>query len=98
MNAEAILAILRQHEPELRALGVTHAALFGSTARGEQVEASDIDILIDVDAAQPIGLFGLAEIGLRIEDYFDVAVDVIERRNLKGQAAKRVALDAIQAF
>jgi predicted nucleotidyltransferase len=34
MNGQEILAKLREHETALRARGVTHAALFGSRARG----------------------------------------------------------------
>jgi uncharacterized protein len=33
----------------LRARGVTHAALFGSRARGDAREDSDTDIMIEID-------------------------------------------------
>ena len=32
---ERVLDVLRQHEPELRARGLTRLALFGSMARGD---------------------------------------------------------------
>lgn len=52
---EEVLGILRQARPDLNArYQVTRISLFGSYARGEQREDSDIDILIDVDPS--IGL------------------------------------------
>ncbi|MGO9740121.1 MAG: nucleotidyltransferase family protein, partial [Roseiarcus sp.] len=48
MQRDAILERLRSRQAELRALGVSHAALFGSRARGEQRVDSDIDILVEI--------------------------------------------------
>jgi len=36
MNCEQVLATLRAHEPTLKAVGVVHLSLFGSTARGDR--------------------------------------------------------------
>lgn len=44
-----VFEILRVHESELRRLGVLHAAMFGSVARGQAVSGSDIDVLIELD-------------------------------------------------
>jgi hypothetical protein len=44
MNGQEIIARLRQNEPALRACGVTHAAVFGSRARGDNRPDSDTDI------------------------------------------------------
>jgi predicted nucleotidyltransferase len=33
MNRDEVIAKLRQHEPELKAVGVVRLSLFGSTAR-----------------------------------------------------------------
>jgi len=38
-----VLQILRTHESKLRLRGVSHAAVFGSVARGEAGAGSDID-------------------------------------------------------
>lgn len=44
---ESILAILQENEEEIRALGVRRLGLFGSFARGEQDEDSDVHVLVD---------------------------------------------------
>lgn len=46
---EDILKTLRKHKPKLTQLGVRAIGLFGSYAREEQTEASDIDLLIDFE-------------------------------------------------
>ncbi len=46
MKSSEIISRLRAHEPELRAAGVMSLALFGSTARGEQRNDSDIDVVV----------------------------------------------------
>ena len=46
LNLKSVLETLRAHETELRGLGVAHAAVFGSVARGEERAESDIDVLV----------------------------------------------------
>jgi predicted nucleotidyltransferase len=46
---DGVLDTLRSHEGELRDLGVSHAAVFGSVARGEAKGTSDVDVLVDLD-------------------------------------------------
>jgi uncharacterized protein len=49
VKRDQIIARLRAAEPELRARGIRHAALFGSAARGEERPDSDIDILLEFE-------------------------------------------------
>jgi predicted nucleotidyltransferase len=44
-----VLHTLRMHRDALRRLGVSHAAVFGSVARGESGGESDLDLLVDLD-------------------------------------------------
>jgi len=55
---------------------VKRAFLFGSAARGEQDELSDIDILVELDYSQPIGL-GFVRMKLELEDLLKRKVDIL---------------------
>jgi uncharacterized protein len=44
-----ILSLLKAKKADLSAKGILAVGLFGSYARGEQTEQSDIDILVDFD-------------------------------------------------
>src|SRR5262245_21272690 len=98
MNLEHALAILRRYEGDLRARGVTHAAVFGSTARRENRPDSDLDILLDFDPEAYVTLFDY--VGLRdyIAGLFDGPVDVIDRVALKPHLRAPKARDAVYAF
>lgn len=47
--SEFILETIRSKKRELKKFGIQRIGLFGSYARGEQTEDSDIDILVDFD-------------------------------------------------
>ncbi len=59
---ERVLGQLRQAAPRLRARGIAHLSLFGSTARGEALPKSDIDLLIEVDRNSRFSLFDLVDL------------------------------------
>ncbi len=58
MDRTAAIAKLKEHEAELKQLGVGHLYLFGSTARGEAREDFDVDLFFD----HPVGSLGLFEL------------------------------------
>jgi len=59
MNKDDAIKILRQHQADLRARGIVHAALFGSVARGEAGTKSDLDILIELDPGVNLDIFAV---------------------------------------
>ena len=51
MNRDEVLNVLRAHKPILsQRFGVTELALFGSFARDQATDTSDVDILVQFDA------------------------------------------------
>jgi uncharacterized protein len=98
MNKQDILDRLRENECALRERGVTHAALFGSRARGDNRPDSDIDIMIDIapEAVQDV----YAYVGLKnyIAGLFTGTVDVVDREALKPYVRPAVTADAVYAF
>jgi predicted nucleotidyltransferase len=66
--------------PFLREYGVVKCALFGSFARGEQTEGSDVDVLVEFAPGTPgLDFFGLK---LDIEDALQRSVDLLTFRSL----------------
>ena len=98
MNKQEILNRLRNNERALRARGVTHAALFGSRARGDNRPDSDIDILIEIEPEAVIDLFDYVGITQFIDDLFPTRVDVANRAALKSFVRPDAERDAIYAF
>lgn len=77
-SREQVLEILRQARPELaREFGVQRLALFGSYARGDPGEESDVDVLVEVDPSLGLRFVDLAE---RIEALLGIPTDVVSRR------------------
>ena len=75
MERDRIISTLRGALPELSSrFGVQSFLLFGSFARGDQTEESDVDLLVDV--ARPITLFGLGALQARLEVLLGRRVEV----------------------
>ncbi len=98
MDRQDIIAKLRENDAALRSQGVTHAALFGSRARGDNRPDSDIDIMIEIDPGARIGVWEYAGIKDYIAGFFDAPVDVVSRESLKPYVRPAATADAIYAF
>jgi hypothetical protein len=72
---------------------VLKAWLFGSYARGEEKPWSDMDILVQYDRNQPIGLLKIASMQLDLEDLLGREVDLVEDGTLRPWAVESVNND-----
>ena len=72
---------------------VLKAWLFGSFARGEEKPWSDLDILVQYDRSQPIGLLKIAGMQLDLEDLLGLDVDLVEEGTLRPWAVENVNRD-----
>src|ERR1700678_333315 len=97
-DLQSVLDTLRAHEADLRRLGVSHAAVFGSVARGEARAESDIDVLVDLDENRPMGIFEYARMKLYINELLEGSSDVVNRRTLKPLLRASILHDAVHAF
>ncbi len=98
MTREEIIARLRENEAALRARGVTHAAVFGSRARGDARPYSDTDIMIEIDPEAPVTIYGYVRIKDFIASLFDGPVDAVDREGLKPYLRPAVTTDTVYAF
>jgi predicted nucleotidyltransferase len=78
---EEVLRILQREKPELmRRYGLKRLALFGSYAREDQREDSDVDIMVEIEPSVGLGFVDLAD---RIEDALGIRTEVVSRRAIK---------------
>jgi predicted nucleotidyltransferase len=98
MNRQEILDRLRENEHALRERGVTHAALFGSRARGDNRPDSDIDIMIEIEPGKVEDLYTYVGLKSYIASLFSDPVDVVDRQALKPRIRPPAEGDAVYAF
>jgi uncharacterized protein len=94
MTREDILATIRANEPRLRELSVRELALFGSFARGDQTEGSDIDFLVEFDQKTFDNYLDTKEL---LENLFGRKVDLVIKANIKPRLRDRILSEAVRA-
>lgn len=84
---EKVIPILKEHK-------VTKAGIFGSYARGEQKNKSDVDILVEIPDNRSL----LEVIGLKIalEDKIKKKVDLVEYECIRKELKNSILNDEIQ--
>ena len=94
MNRAEVLDILRTHKSTLaERYGVTELALFGSFARDEATDKSDIDILVKFDKpATSKSYFGVQ---FYIEDLLGRRVDLVTHKALRSEFRTYVEREAV---
>ena len=89
---------IRRRRREVRDIAERHHAtdifLFGSCARREDDEASDMDFLVDFSAKAT--LFDQIGIGLELEGLFGCKVDVVSRRGLAPELSETLLREAVR--
>ena len=96
MNRQVILSLLAHHAPEMRSqFDVSDLSVFGSVARDEAREGSDLDVLVDFKGRPTFDHF----MGLRffLEDLTGMRVDLVTRQALRPQLSSAITQEAIHA-
>lgn len=92
-----IIEVLKQKREEILDIAARHGAgnvrLFGSVARGEAVEGSDIDLLVEMEEGR--SLLDQAALLLDLQELLGGSVDVVSDRGLKDRIRERVLKEAI---
>jgi predicted nucleotidyltransferase len=97
MERDDAIAKLRAHEAELRQLGIEHLYLFGSTARGEAREDSDVDLFFDHPEGS-LGLYQLMDVKDTAARILGRKTDIMTRRSLHPVLRERIEASALQVF
>lgn len=98
VTRDAALTRLRSFEPQLRARGVRALYLFGSTARDQAGDGSDLDLLFDYDPASRFSLFTQAELIEELSTRIGTKVDLIALDGLRPGFRDRIRAEMISVF
>lgn len=102
MDKDLVIARLREHRDELVAGGVLSLSLFGSVARGEATDESDVDVVVKLDAdivGRGLDYFSsLALLKEKLEAIVGKPVDIVSEPIQKPRLAKEIDRDREFAF
>lgn len=89
---------LKPFEHRLRARGIKALYLFGSTARDEAGEASDLDLLYEYDPSRKFSLFDQAGAMLELSDELGAKVGLVSRIGLRPRLRARIEGEMVRIF
>ena len=81
VRKKEVLTIIRNHQKEIRDLGVRRCGLFGSSVRGQTTEQSDIDILVEFEPGQKT-FDNFMKLAFFLEDLLGREVDLVTVESL----------------
>jgi len=93
-SLDEIKEVLNKHKEELkRRYGVKEIGIFGSFARGEEKDDSDVDILVEFDG--PIGFFKFLELEEFLSNLISRKVDLVSKKALKPHIGKHILEEVV---
>lgn len=95
-SKEHYISLLLQYKMENQEkYGIKRIGIFGSVARGEQKEGSDVDVCVELERPD---LFYLVHIKEELSDLFETPVDVVRlREHMNPILLRNIARDGIYA-
>ena len=88
VDQEQIIKRIQAHRARLAELGVTSLSLFGSVARGDATETSDIDLLVSFDGRATFDRF--MDLKLFLGDLLGRRVDLVTEKALREEIRAQV--------
>lgn len=92
------LAYLIENKEKIREMANRHKfdriRVFGSVARGQEHESSDVDFV--VDPTEDANLFDLGGLVCELEDFLGTSADVISSRSLGEKIRKNIERDGVE--
>lgn len=98
MTKDELIARLHVLRPALEAEGVSHIALFGSRARGDQTDESDVDILLEVAPSARFSLLNLVGVEQIVQDGTGIQANAVMRRGLDDDFRDTIRKDLVEVF
>lgn len=98
MRRDHAIAVLASHADELKTRGATALYLFGSTARDEAGEESDLDLFLDYDPDSKFSLLTLVQLQRILQERLAAPVDLTTRDSLHPLLRDGIERSAIRVF
>jgi hypothetical protein len=98
MRRDHVITLLKQHEPEFRDAGVGALFLFGSVARDEAADTSDIDVFFDLERPQGFTLFDLVALQERMQEILGAKVDLMTRQGMHPRRRPQIEAASVRVF
>jgi uncharacterized protein len=94
MRKDEAIKLLSQHKPVLvQRFGVTDLALFGSTARDEARDDSDLDVMVEFDGRSTAKrYFGVQ---FYLEDLLNCPIDLVQKNAVRAELKPYIEKDLI---
>jgi predicted nucleotidyltransferase len=94
LTAEYVLSELEKHAEVLRGFGVKKIGLFGSVARGEAREDSDLDFLVELERLTYRDYFGLLAF---LQELFPCGIDLTTSTAMREELEPYIMRDIVYA-
>jgi predicted nucleotidyltransferase len=97
MKRNEVLRILAENRGKLSDFSVKSLAIFGSVARDEATDASDVDVLVEFEPDQPVGLFAFIRLMHHLQELLGCKVDLTTLDGLREDMREEVLKEAVRA-
>jgi len=97
MKRDEAMTLLQAHEAQLKQLGVLTLFMFGSTAREEAREGSDVDLFFDYDQGK-FGLFQLMDVKEYTSGILGCKADIMTRDSIHRVLKEGIEASAIRVY
>ncbi len=87
-----IISLIENNRDAIKGFGVRELGVFGSFARGDQTEKSDVDVLVDLQTETFDAYMGLL---FYLEDLFGRKVDLVMKDTIKPIIKNRILRETI---
>jgi predicted nucleotidyltransferase len=98
MTRDAALLRLRSLEARLRRQGLSALFLFGSVARDDADDQSDVDLAFDLPPDTAFSLFDQAELQIELSEALNAPVDFVSLQAMRPEFCRRLRAEMIQVF
>lgn len=98
MEKNQIILKLTENQELLNRYGVKEVRLFGSVARDQANEDSDVDLLVEFEPTAHIGLFEFSRLRHELSQLLECDVDLVTPNALHRNLKESILKEAIRAI